>query len=40
MNRFPYTSGHLMVLPKTAVPDLLDLSPEAHAELWSMVPKS
>lgn len=37
LNAYPYGTGHLMVLPKVAVPDLLDLSPEAHAELWEMV---
>lgn len=37
LNRFPYTSGHLMVLPNRGVPDLDDLSPEEFAELWSLV---
>ena len=37
LNVYPYGTGHLMVLPKRAVPDLLDLAPDAHAELWSMV---
>lgn len=37
LNAYPYGTGHLMVLPQRAVPDLLDLSPEAHAELWDMV---
>ncbi len=37
LNVYPYGTGHLMVLPKRAVPDLLDLSDEVHAELWSMV---
>ena len=31
LNRFPYTSGHLMVLPLRAVPDLEDLDPEEFA---------
>jgi diadenosine tetraphosphate (Ap4A) HIT family hydrolase len=37
LNRFPYTSGHLMVLPNRAVPDLEDLDDEEHAELWAAV---
>jgi len=34
LNAFPYGSGHLMVLPKVAAPDLADLSPDVAAELW------
>jgi diadenosine tetraphosphate (Ap4A) HIT family hydrolase len=37
LNRFPYTSGHLMVLPNRAVPELEDLTPEEHTELWALV---
>lgn len=37
LNRFPYTSGHLMVLPNRAVADLEDLTPQEHAELWDLV---
>ena len=37
LNAYPYGTGHLMVLPQQAVPDLLEMSPEAHAELWDMV---
>jgi len=37
LNRFPYTSGHLMVLPNRAVPDLESLTPEEHEELWALV---
>jgi ATP adenylyltransferase len=37
LNRFPYTSGHLMVLPNRAVAELEDLSDEEHEELWSLV---
>ncbi len=37
LNAFPYTSGHLMVLPKRGVPDLDDLTADEHAELWEGV---
>jgi ATP adenylyltransferase len=37
LNRFPYTSGHLMVLPVRAVPSLEDLDEAEHAELWATV---
>ena len=37
LNRFPYTSGHLMVLPNRAVPDLEGLDPDEFAELWALV---
>jgi len=37
LNRFPYTSGHLMVLPNRAVADLEALTPEEHQELWALV---
>lgn len=34
LNAFPYTSGHLMVLPQRGVPSLTDLADDEHAELW------
>ncbi|MEI2639529.1 MAG: HIT domain-containing protein [Microthrixaceae bacterium] len=37
LNRFPYTSGHLMVLPNRAVADLEDLSADEFTELWDLV---
>lgn len=37
LNKFPYTSGHLLILPYSAVPDLEDLSEEEHRDLWSTV---
>ncbi len=37
VNLYPYTAGHLMVLPQRAVADLEDLAPEEHAELWDAV---
>ncbi len=37
LNAYPYTSGHLMVLPKRAVRNLEDLTPEEHVELFAAV---
>lgn len=37
LNVWPYTNGHVMVLPKKAVPSLLDMTPVIHAELWETV---
>ena len=37
LNAFPYTSGHLMVLPYRVVATLEDLTPEEAAELWATV---
>jgi ATP adenylyltransferase len=37
LNRFPYTSGHLMVLPNRGVPGLDDLDPDEFAELFAAV---
>ena len=37
MNAFPYTSGHLMVLPQRAVTDLEGLTDEEYGELWQGV---
>lgn len=37
LNRYPYTSGHLMVLPFRAVADLQDLDEGEFAELWALV---
>lgn len=37
LNRFPYTSGHAMVLPNRAVSQLEDLTDPEHAELWDLV---
>jgi ATP adenylyltransferase len=33
LNRFPYNSGHLMVVPRSHVPALEDLPPAAFSEL-------
>jgi ATP adenylyltransferase len=37
LNAFPYTSGHVMVLPYREIAALEDLDVEETAELWSMV---
>ena len=40
LNAFPYTSGHVMVLPYQHVPDLSDLDADTRAEMMEMVTKS
>jgi ATP adenylyltransferase len=37
LNAFPYTSGHLLVLPYREVADLEALTPSEAAELWATV---
>lgn len=37
LNAYPYTNGHLMVLPVRAVADLDGLTDREMAELWEMV---
>ena len=37
MNRYPYTSGHLLVLPYQHVPHLQDLTPQERADLTELV---
>ena len=37
LNAYPYTSGHLMVMPKRAIPDLELLTAAEQVELWSAV---
>jgi ATP adenylyltransferase len=37
VNLYPYTAGHLMVMPNRAVAHLEDLRPEEEAELWAGV---
>ena len=37
LNLYPYTAGHLMVLPRRAVSELEDLTAEEHLELWTGV---
>ena len=37
LNAFPYTPGHLMVLPYRELSNLEDLSANEHTELWATV---
>jgi ATP adenylyltransferase len=37
LNVFPYTSGHLMVLPRAAVASVDDLDDDTYHELWQLV---
>ena len=37
LNAYPYTSGHLLVLPQRAVAELEDLDEDEAAELWAGV---
>ncbi len=40
LNRFPYTSGHLMVVPYDHVPSLEGLEPETRAEMIELTAAS
>lgn len=37
LNVYPYSSGHVMVLPKRAVANILELDDEEHDDLWALV---
>jgi diadenosine tetraphosphate (Ap4A) HIT family hydrolase len=37
LNAYPYTNGHLLVVPNRAVAGLADLAPDEHTELWELV---
>ncbi|GAB4374401.1 MAG: HIT domain-containing protein [Calditrichia bacterium] len=37
MNRFPYNNGHLMVVPYEHSGDVLNLSPDIEAEMFSLI---
>ncbi len=37
LNAYPYTNGHVMVLPDRAVAELGDLEESERAELWCLV---
>lgn len=39
MNAFPYSSGHVLVIPYREVPDLELLTEEETAEIWATVTK-
>jgi len=36
LNRFPYTNGHLMIVPYRHVPSIVDLDPATQAELMQL----
>lgn len=40
VNKFPYNSGHLMVMPKSHVASLLDLGAVEYADLMNLVRKA
>src|SRR5277367_5000632 len=40
LNRFPYTSGHLMVVPYIHTPDLAGIDTETASELMELVRRS
>ena len=37
MNLFPYSTGHLLIVPYREVPDLADLTGDETTELWATV---
>jgi diadenosine tetraphosphate (Ap4A) HIT family hydrolase len=37
LNAYPYTNGHMLVLPERAVAELDELDEEEHTELWRTV---
>ncbi|MCC7407558.1 MAG: HIT domain-containing protein [Phycisphaeraceae bacterium] len=37
LNKFPYTTGHLLIAPRQHVADLTDLDPRQRAELMELV---
>jgi ATP adenylyltransferase len=37
LNAYPYTNGHLLVVPNRAVAELHQLDDDIHAELWRLV---
>jgi ATP adenylyltransferase len=37
MNRFPYSTGHLMVVPKEHIGGLEELDPKVVSEMWALL---
>ena len=37
LNAYPYTNGHMLIMPNRAVRELDDMTPEETSELWSLV---
>jgi ATP adenylyltransferase len=37
LNRYPYTSGHLMIVPNLHMPSIEDLTPEVRTEMMELV---
>ena len=37
LNAYPYTSGHLLIVPRRSVKTIAELSSEEHESLWKMV---
>jgi ATP adenylyltransferase len=37
LNAYPYTNGHLLVVPNRGVAELSDLDDDEHSELWALV---
>lgn len=40
LNKYPYTAGHVMVVPRRHVPHPSELTEEEHSELWRVVAES
>jgi len=40
LNRFPYNSGHCMVIPKRHVVDPSEMTPEESAGVWGLVART
>lgn len=40
LNAYPYSAGHLMVVPNAACADLTDLDSATHRQLWDLVRSS